>query len=57
MDVTIDEALRRAVEAHQSGDVQEADRWYTAILKVDPGHADANHNLGILGMNIGRFFY
>lgn len=54
MEVTIDQALRRAVEAQKAGQVQEADRLYTAILKAQPQHPDANHNLGVLAVNVGK---
>ena len=39
---TIDQALKRAVEAHKAGKIQDADRLYTAILKAQPTHPDAN---------------
>ena len=54
MDLTIDQALQKAVEAHKAGKVQEADRLYTAILKAQPKHPDANHNLGLLAVSIGK---
>ena len=54
MDVTIDQALKMGIEAHQSGRVQDADGYYTAILKVQPTHPDANHNMGILGASVGQ---
>ena len=44
MELTIDQALQKGVEAHKAGQVQEADRLYTAILKAQPKHPDANHN-------------
>mgnify|MGYP003328173056 CR=1 FL=1 len=47
MEMTLEEALRRGVEAHQRGDIQEAERFYTAILSADPRHSDANHNMGV----------
>ena len=34
MDLTVDQALKKGVEAHKAGKVQEADRYYTAILQV-----------------------
>jgi tetratricopeptide (TPR) repeat protein len=43
MELTIDQALQKAVEAHKAGQIQEADRLYTAILKAQPKHPDANH--------------
>ena len=54
MQLTIDEAIRKGVEAHKAGDIQEADRYYTAILKVQPKHRDANHNMGVLAVGVGK---
>ena len=54
MELTIDQALERGVAAHKAGKVQEADRYYTAILKAQPAHADANHNMGVLGVGVGK---
>ena len=54
MELTIDEALHKAVENHKAGQLQEADRLYTAILKAQPEHADANHNMGILAVGVGK---
>ena len=34
--------------------MQEADRLYTAILKVQPKHHDANHNMGVLAVGVGK---
>lgn len=46
--------LQKAIEAHQSGNLQRAEVLYREILKVDPGHPDANHNLGVLGASVGK---
>ena len=54
MEFTLDEALQKGIEAHKAGNAQEADRYYTAILKVDPKHPDANHNMGVLGVGFGK---
>ena len=54
MDLTIEQALQKAVEAHKAGQIQEADRLYTAILKAQPKHPDANHNLGVLAVSVGK---
>ena len=53
-ELSIDEAIRKGVEAHKAGDIQEADRYYTAILKVQPKHQDANHNMGVLAVGVGK---
>ena len=54
MELTLDQALQKGVEAHKAGKVQEADRYYTAILKANPKHPDANHNMGVLAVGIGK---
>ena len=53
-ELTIDQALQQGIEAHKAGQVQEADRLYTAILKAQPKHPDANHNMGVLAVGIGK---
>ncbi|WP_443636752.1 tetratricopeptide repeat protein [Candidatus Njordibacter sp. Uisw_058] len=54
MELTLDEALQKAIEAHKAGQVQEADRLYTAILKAQPKHPDSNHNMGVLAAGVGK---
>ena len=54
MELTLDQALQKAIEVHRAGQVQEADRLYTAILKAQPQHPDANHNMGVLAVSIGK---
>ena len=46
--LSLNEALKIGVAAHKAGNLQEADRYYTAIIKAVPDHSDANHNLGLL---------
>ena len=47
MELTIDQALQRGVNAHRNSEFKEAERLYRAILQVQPNHSDANHNLGV----------
>ena len=54
MELTLDQALQKGIEAHKAGKVQEADQYYTAILKAQPKHPDANHNLGVLAVGVGK---
>ena len=54
MELTLDQALQKGIEAHKAGKAQEADRYYTAILKANPKHADANHNMGVLAVGVGK---
>ena len=54
MELTLDEVLQKAVEAHRAGQIQEADRLYTAILQDQPKHPDVNHNMGVLAVGAGK---
>ena len=54
MDLTIAQALERGVTAHKEGKLQEAEKLYRAILQSQPQHPDANHNLGVLAVGVGK---
>ena len=54
MELTLEQALQKGVEAHKAGKVQEADQYYTAILQAQPKHPDANHNMGVLAVGVGK---
>ena len=47
-------SITEGIEAHKAGKVQEADQYYTAILKAQPKHPDANHNMGVLAVGVGK---
>ena len=53
MNPTIDDVLRKAVNAHKSGQLDEAGRLYDLILATHPKHPDANHNMGALAVGMG----
>ena len=36
MELTLDQALQKGIEAHKAGKVQEAEQLYLAILKQTP---------------------
>ena len=52
--MTVDHALQKGIEAHKAGQLQEAARLYTAILKAQPKHPDANHNMGVLAVGMNK---
>ena len=54
MEFTAEQALQKGIQAHKAGKAQEADQYYTAILKANPKHPDANHNMGVLAVDIGK---
>ena len=54
MELSIEQALQQGVAAHRAGKLQDAERFYRAILQSQPGHPDANHNMGVLAVGIGK---
>ena len=54
MELTIEQALQQGVAAHKEGKLQDAERIYRAILQSQPGHADANHNLGVIAVSVNK---
>ena len=53
-ELTIEQALQKGIEAHKAGQVQDADHLYTAVLKAQPKQPDANHNMGVLAVGVGK---
>ncbi|MDB2444728.1 tetratricopeptide repeat protein [Gammaproteobacteria bacterium] len=54
MKLKIEQALQQGVAAHKKGKLQDAERFYRAILQSQPAHPDANHNLGVLAVAINK---
>jgi len=54
MELSIEQALLQAVEAHRAGKLHDAQNLYRSILAAQPQHPDANHNLGILVASLNK---
>tara|TARA_B100000767_G_scaffold37962_1_gene31926 strand:- start:195 stop:698 length:504 start_codon:yes stop_codon:yes gene_type:complete len=54
MELTIEQALQQGIVAHKEGKFEEAERLYQAILKSQPAHPLANHNLGLLAVSVNK---
>ena len=52
--MTVEQAIKEAVDHHQAGRLQDAEQLYRAILQAQPQHPDANHNLGVLAVQVGK---
>ena len=50
----IDKAMHKAVAEHENGNLQDAEKIYRKILEIVPDHLDANHNLGILLVDLHK---
>ena len=46
--------LTRAIAHHQAGRLSDAEGLYRAILQIQPHHPDANHNLGVLAVQLNQ---
>ena len=53
-DIEIEQILRQGITAHKEGRLEEAEKRYRSILDIKPHHPDANHNLGVLAVNVGK---
>jgi protein O-GlcNAc transferase len=49
-----DDHFTRAINAHTHGKYAEAERLYRQVLAMDPNHAGAYQNLGVLAFQVGR---
>jgi Tfp pilus assembly protein PilF len=47
--------LQQALASHKAGQLAAAEKAYQAVLSMDPAHAGANHNFGVLMVQSGRF--
>jgi len=57
VELTVQQALEQGVAAHKEGKLRDAERLYRAILRAQPNHPDANHNLGVLAVAVGKTLY
>ena len=53
--MTTDIDLQQAVEHHRAQRFAEAEQLYRSILLAEPNHPDANHNFGLLTLQMGLF--
>lgn len=52
--VSLQEALRIAIQHHQAGQLPQAEAIYRQILQAQPEHADALHLLGVIALQVGQ---
>jgi len=44
--------LRKAMSCHEANQLPDAEQLYQAVLQAQPEHAEANHNLGVLKLEM-----
>lgn len=52
--IPLDQALQQAIAHHRAGRLPDAEKLYRTILQAQPHHPDANHNLGVLAVNVNQ---
>lgn len=52
--LSVENTLLHAIDQHRAGHLQQAEQLYKSILQIQPYHADANHNLGALAVQVQR---
>ena len=50
----IEQTLQQAIAHYHAGRLQEAGELYRDILQSEPGHPEANHNMGVLAVQMGQ---
>ena len=55
MKITLEEALQRAIGAHKEGKLKKAKTLYESILRAQPDHSDAHHNIAVLFSALGEY--
>lgn len=50
----VNDLLQHAIRLHQAGKLADAEPLYRNILKQQPTHPDANHNMGVLAVQCGQ---
>ena len=53
--IIIEKTFKLALEYHQKNKLSEAEKFYKEILIIDPNHANAHNNLGLVYKNLGEF--
>ena len=54
MEEIIQEALSKGIELHVAGEYDLASQLYESVIKLQPDHPDANHNMGVLKLTTGH---
>ena len=50
----VDEIFKMAINCHQSENFAQAEEFYLRALQINPKHSDANYNLGLMAMQLGK---
>jgi protein O-GlcNAc transferase len=53
--MTIDQAIKLALDHHRAGRFSEAEAIYRQVLAAEPKHSDALHLLGMIASQVGKF--
>jgi protein O-GlcNAc transferase len=48
------DTLQKAIEHHRAGRLQDAERLYRIVLQAQPNQPDANHNLGVIAVQVKK---
>ncbi|MDC8756515.1 tetratricopeptide repeat protein [Janthinobacterium fluminis] len=54
-ELPLEAELQEAIAHHQAGRFEQAETRYLDILKAQPYHAIANHNMGLLAGQVGQY--
>ena len=52
--LTVNKIISLGVEAQNSADLVNANKYFTLVLKHDPSHAEANFRIGCIAKDSGK---
>lgn len=53
--ISIQQTIQTAVQYHQAGQLEQAENIYLQVLKLEPNNVDANHMLGVIAYQLGKY--
>lgn len=54
MEEIVQKALKKGVEWYDAGELNIASQLYETVVRLQPDNPDANHNLGMLAVHVGK---
>ena len=54
-EVTVNDALRFGISAHELGNLEDAVLNYRIVLKIQPAHPTVNHKMGSIASEMGNY--
>ena len=54
VELNLSDTLKLGIKARRTGRLKASYHYFSTILEVAPDHSDANHNMGLLKVALGK---